>query len=146
MKKAAPVTLTLLSSETQTILSSSVGFAAPSTFTTTVTEGSTNYSYSNAGTVNTYYISSISGGTNSNATITPTTPTTTTGTTVSITITYVNSEGTSGTITKSHKVAVALEGAKGVNGDNGAPGADGRRTATGMIFYQVTAATAPSWQ
>ncbi len=144
VKKAAPVTLTLLSSETQTILSSSAGFAAPSTFTTTVTEGSTNYSYSNAGTVNTYYISSISGGTNSNATITPTTPTTTTGTTVSITITYVNSEGTSGTITKSHKVAVALEGAKGVNGDNGAPGADGRRTATGMIFYQVTAATAPS--
>ena len=144
VKKAAPVTLALLSSETQTILSSSAGFAAPSTFTTTVTEGSTNYSYSNAGTVNTYYISSISGGTNSNATITPTTPTTTTGTTVSITITYVNSEGTSGTITKSHKVAVALEGAKGVNGDNGAPGADGRRTATGMIFYQVTAATAPS--
>ncbi len=142
VKKASPVTLGLLSSETQTILSSSAGFAAPSTFTTTVTEGGSNYTYdSGLSSVNTYYVSSITGGTNSNGTITPTTPTTTSGTTVSLTLSYKNSEGTTGTITKTHKVAVSLEGTKGVNGE---PGADGRRTATGMIFYQVTAGTAPS--
>ena len=145
VKKAAPLTLALLSSETQTILSSSVGFAAPATFTTNVNEGGSAYSYDGAlGSINTYYISSITGGTNSSGTITPTTPTTTAGTTTSITISYKNSEGSTGTITKTHKVAVSLEGVKGTNGNNGDPGADGRRTATGMIFYQPSAASSPA--
>jgi hypothetical protein len=141
-KAAAPTTLALLSSETQTILSSSAGFAAPATFTTSVNEGGSNYSYdASLASNNTYYVSSITGGTNSSGTITPTTPTTTTGTTVSLTISYKNSEGTTGTITKTHKVAVSLEGTKGTNGS---PGSDGKRTATGMIFYQPSAASAPS--
>jgi hypothetical protein len=122
-KAAAPTTLALLSSETQTILSSSAGFAAPATFTTTVNEGGSNYTYNASLSSNsTYYVSSITGGTNSSGTITPTTPTTTTGTTVSLTISYKNSEGTTGTITKTHKVAVSLEGTKGVNGADGGAG------------------------
>lgn len=142
VKKAAPLTLALLSSETQTILSSSAGYASPSTFTTTVTEGGSGYTYdAGLGSNNTYYISSISGGSNSSGTVTPTTPTTNSGTTTSITITYKNSEGTTGTITKTHKVAVSLEGTKGVDGNTGA---DGKRTATGMVHYQLSAGTAPS--
>jgi hypothetical protein len=145
VKNAAPISLALLSSETQTILSSSAGYATPSTFTTTVTEGGSGYSYDGGlGSNNTYYISSITGGTNSSGTITPTTPTTTTGTTTSITISYKNSEGSTGTITKSHKVAVALEGSKGVDGTPGSTGNDGKRTATGMVHYQIVASSTPT--
>ena len=125
-KTAAPTTLATLSSETQTILSSSVGYATPATFTISVNEGGSNYSYDvSLASNSTYYVSSITGGTNSSGTITPTTPSSTSGTTVSITISYKNSEGTTGTITKTHKVAVSLEGTKGTNGTNGANGADG---------------------
>jgi len=143
-KKAAPVTLALLSSETQTILSSSTGYATPSTFTITLTEGGSNYTYDDTIPYgnSTFRISSISGGSGT-TTIQPNTPTTNDGTTVSLTIAYVNSEGTTGTITKTHKVAVSLEGTRGVNGAPGSTGADGRRTATGMIFYQPSAASAP---
>jgi len=138
-KAAAPTTLALLSSETQTILSSSAGFAAPATFTTTVNEGSSGYTYdASLASNSTYYVSSITGGTNSSGTITPTTPTTITGTTVSLTISYKNSEGTTGTITKSHKVAVSLEGVKGNNGN---VGADGKRTAANMVHYQSSIAS-----
>ena len=144
-KSAAPTTLALLSSETQTILSSSAGFATPSTFTITVNEGGSNYSYdASLASNSTYYVSSITGGSNGSGTITPTTPTTTTGTTVSLTISYKNSEGTTGTITKTHKVAVSLEGTKGTTGSPGNTGNDGKRTATGMIFYQLSAASTPS--
>jgi hypothetical protein len=147
-KAAAPTTLALLSSETQTILSSSAGFATPATFTTSVNEGGSNYSYdASLASNSTYYVSSITGGSNSSGTITPTTPTTTTGTTVSLTISYKNSEGTTGTITKTHKVGVSLEGVKGTDGSNGAPGgtgADGKRTAANMVHYQLSSATAPA--
>ena len=144
-KKAAPVTLALLSSETQTILSSSAGYAAPATFTTTVTEGGTGYTYdATLTTNNTFYVSATNIFSNTNGTILPNTPTTNAGTTVSLTISYKNSEGSTGTITKTHKVGVSLEGVKGTNGNDGSPGADGRRTATGLLYYQLSAATAPA--
>ena len=138
-KKAAPVTLALLSSETQTVLSSSAGYANPLTFTTSVTEGGSNYSYDASLSANsTYYVTVDSGGTQpSNGTIQPTRPTTNTGTTTSLTISYKNSEGITGTITKTHKVAVSLEGIQGVTGN------DGKRTAANMVHYQLTSATAP---
>ena len=138
VKKAAPVTLVLLSSETQTILSSSAGYATPATFTISVNEGGTNYTYDDSVPYDnsTFRITSISGGSGT-TTITPTTPTTTTGTTVSLTISYKNSEGTTGTITKTHKVAVSLEGIQGVTGN------DGKRTSANMVHYQLTSATAP---
>ncbi len=138
VKKAAPVTLVLLSSETQTILSSSAGYATPATFTISVNEGGVNYTYDDSAPYDnsTFRITSISGGSGT-TTITPTTPTTTTGTTVSLTISYKNSEGTTGTITKTHKVAVSLEGIQGVTGN------DGKRTSANMVHYQLTSATAP---
>jgi hypothetical protein len=138
VKKAAPVTLVLLSSETQTILSSSAGYTTPATFTISVNEGGTNYTYDDSVPYDnsTFRITSISGGSGT-TTITPTTPTTTTGTTVSLTISYKNSEGTTGTITKTHKVAVSLEGIQGVTGN------DGKRTSANVVHYQLTSATAP---
>lgn len=147
-KKAAPTTLALLSAETQTILSSSIGFAIPSTFTTTVTEGGGNYIYDAGLSSNSsFYITATNIVTNINGVIQPNTPTTTAGVIVTLTIFYKNSEGTTGTITKTHKVAVSLEGVKGTDGANGSPGttgADGRRTATGMVFYQPSSTNSPT--
>jgi hypothetical protein len=144
VKKAAPVTLALLSSETQTILSSSAGYDLPATFTVSVTEGGSNYTYnSGLSNINTYFVTVIDseGSQPTNGTIQPTRPTTNTGRTTSLTISYRNSEGSTGTITKTHKVAVSLEGTKGINGNTGA---DGKRTATGMVHYQIVAGTQPS--
>jgi hypothetical protein len=140
-RTAIPTTLAILSSETQTILSSS-GYAAPSTFTVVATEGGSNYTYDVALSANnTFFISSITGGSNSSGTITPTTPTSDSGTTVSLTISYKNSIGGTGTITKTHIVSVSKKGDIGVTG---ATGPDGKRTATGIVNYQITSSTAPS--
>lgn len=142
IKKAAPVVVANLSSEAQTVTKTEAGvYGTPATFTISVNEGGSNYSYSTGGGINTYYVSSISGGTNNSGTITPTTPTSTAGTTVSMTISYVNSEGTAGTITKTHNVGVASDG---TTGDNGAPGANGvviNITPTSQVVKRSTSGT-----
>ncbi len=139
IRNAAPTTIALFSADTQTVQSSSLVYGTPATFTVTVNEGGSNYTYdATLASNNTFFISSITGGTNSTSTVTPTTPTTDSGTTVSITISYRNSEGSTGTISKTHRVTISKQGNIGVTG------ADGRRTATGMVFYQITAGTAPS--
>ena len=139
IRNAAPTTVALFSADTQTVASSSGVYGTPATFTVTVNEGGSNYTYdATLASNNTFFISSITGGTNSTSTVTPTTPTTDSGTTVSITISYRNSEATTGTISKTHRVTISKQGNIGVTG------ADGRRTATGMVFYQITAGTAPS--
>jgi hypothetical protein len=113
IKNAPPTTLVTITPESQNVASSSAGFGAPANFTITVKE-TTAYSYSTGGGVSTYYVSSISGGTNNaNGTITPDAPTTDAGVTTSITITYVNSEGVGGSEVKTHKVSVAKEGRQG---------------------------------
>jgi hypothetical protein len=113
IKNAPPTTLVTITPESQNVASSSAGFGAPANFTITVKE-TTAYSYSTGGGVSTYYVSSITGGTNNaNGTITPDAPTTDAGVTTSITITYVNSEGVGGSEVKTHKVSVAKEGRQG---------------------------------
>ena len=140
-KNAVPTTIALLSSETQTVLSSST-IAAPSTFTVSVNEGGSNYTYDAAlSVVNTFYISSITGGTNASAVVTPTTPTSDSGTNVALTVSYRNSINGTGTINKNHIVSVSKKGDIGTTGNTGA---DGRRTATGMIHYQLSSGTIPS--
>jgi len=67
----------------------------------------------------------------------------------SIGINYTNSEGTttSKTINVSAVKSIAgvtgASGSKGDAGNNGNNGSDGKRTATGMIYYQLSAASAP---
>ena len=113
IKNAPPTTLVTITPESQNVASSSAGFGAPANFTITVKE-TTAYSYSTGGGASTYYVSSITGGTNNaNGTITPSTPTTDAGVTTTITITYVNSEGVGGSEVKTHKVSVAKEGRQG---------------------------------
>jgi hypothetical protein len=113
IKNAPPTTLVTITPEGQNVASSSAGFGTPANFTITVKETSA-YSYSTGGGASTYYVSSITGGTNNaNGTITPSTPTTDAGTTTTITITYVNSEGVGGSEVKTHKVSVAKEGRQG---------------------------------
>jgi len=137
-KRATPVVISLLSNDAQSVTKSKTGvYGTPSNFTISVNEGGSNYSYSNSGAINTFYVSAITGApTPTNATITPTTPSADTGTTVNLTIAYVNSEGISGTISKTHRVSVTIDGSDGTNGTNGtdgndgAPGADG----PGVVF------------
>ena len=124
VKKAAPIVVATLSKDGQSITKTNTGvYGTPATFTISVNEGGTDYTYSTGGAVNTYQIS-LTGGTGT-TTITPTTPTTDAGTTTAITITYVNSEGTTGTLTKEHKVNVTISGTDGTNGDAGANGVTG---------------------
>jgi hypothetical protein len=113
IKNAPPTTLVTITPESQNVASASAGFGAPANFSITVKE-TTAYSYSTGGGASTYYVSSITGGTNNaNGTITPSTPTTDAGVTTTITITYVNSEGVGGSEVKTHKVSVAKEGRQG---------------------------------
>jgi hypothetical protein len=135
VKKAAPVVVATLSKDGQSITKTNTGvYGTPATFTISVNEGGADYTYSTGGAVNTYQIS-LTGGTGT-TTITPTTPTTDAGTTVAITITYVNSEGTTGTLTKEHKVNVTINGTNGTNGDPGAPGSTGV-TGPGVVHTGV---------
>jgi hypothetical protein len=113
VKNAPPTTLVTITPEGQNVASASSGYGAPANFTITVKE-TTAYSYSTGGGASTYYVSSITGGTNNaNGTVTPSTPTTDAGTTTTITISYVNSEGVAGSEVKTHKVSVAKEGRQG---------------------------------
>ena len=113
IKNAPPTTLVTITPEGQNVASSSAGYGAPANFTITVKE-TTAYSYSTGGGASTYYVSSITGGTNNaNGTITPSTPTTDAGITTTIVVSYVNSEGVAGSETKTHKVTPAKEGRQG---------------------------------
>lgn len=68
----------------------------------------------------------------------------------SIGINYTDSEGTTASKTinvsaiKTNAGVTGASGSKGDPGDDGTDGTDGKRTATGMVHYQLTSATAPS--
>ena len=133
-RTAAPTTLVSLSSEIQTVLSSSAGYGERQSITVTVSEGSGNYTYSSESDANlpnsTFRISVTSAQNGFDGTFIPYIPTTDSGITVSINVAYRNSEGTLGGITKTHKVLVSTGGTNGTNGTNGAVGGDG----PGVVF------------
>ncbi len=105
-----------LNPASQIVTRSNTGtYGTPTSFVVSVTEGATSYTYDDSSpyAVSTFRITSLSGGTNSNGTITPTTPTTTAGTTVTFNVVYVNAAGTEATVSQTHKVSVALDGQTG---------------------------------
>ena len=123
-RTAAPTTLVSLSSEIQTVLSSSAGYGERQSITVTVSEGSGNYTYSSESDANlpnnTFRISVTSAENGFDGTFIPAIITTDSGITVSINVAYRNSEGTLGGITKTHKVLVSTEGGTlGPAGSNG---------------------------
>ena len=62
-----------------------------------------------------------------------------------IVVTHTDSEGTAGqTQTIIARFTKVNTGTKGDNGTNGAVGANGKRTATGLLYYQLASATAPA--
>ncbi len=148
VKKAPPTITFSITPSSQTVAANSAG-----TLTGTIVdpvlsafEGSSALTY-NQGTLSTsqYKITNVTG-----VTVASTTPSTSTidvtgissnDNTGIVTISYVDSEGTSGTSTIKFTISKAIAGAQG---DPGSNGADGRRTATGMIHYQLNASTAPS--
>ncbi len=105
-----------LNPPSQIVTRSNTGtYGTPTSFVVSVTEGATTYTYDDSAPygVSTFRITSLSGGTNSNGTITPTTPTTTAGTNVTFNVVYVNAAGTEATVSQTHKVSVALDGQTG---------------------------------
>lgn len=142
-KNATPTVSILASPQAQTVESdssySSVG--TPSNVTLIVNEGGSNYTYT-TGTVtaNKFRITSVTNATNNNnGTITPNTPTDSSGTSGVITYSYTNSEGTAFTgKTINFSVGVAVQGA------NGLPGDPGNRVSSGLVYYQVSATSAPA--
>jgi hypothetical protein len=105
-----------LNPASQVVTVSNTGtYGTPTSFVVSVVEGAVSYTYDGTSpyAVSTFRISDLTGGTNSNGTITPTTPTTLAGTTVSFNVIYVNAAGTSATIPQSHKVSVTLDGQTG---------------------------------
>ena len=120
VRSAAPSTTILVSPQTQTITSSSVGFATPQDVTLTLSEvGGTPYTYTSTlgSTVNTFSASVTNATINtSTGVITPNTPNTSLGVNASSLVTYINSEGTRLTSSVSYSVGVALEGNDGGQG------------------------------
>jgi hypothetical protein len=156
VRSSAPVVSISANPQSQTVTSGSlVGIGTPSNVSIIVNEGGSNYTYNTSGT-NTFNITNVTGGTHSgtNTFITPTTPTSISGTNGVVTLSYRNSEGTSFTGNViNFEVGVAgignngvdgATGATGATGAAGATGADGRRTATGIIYYQLSTLSAPS--
>ena len=148
VKKAQPTITFVITPPTQTVAANSDGTLTGTIIDPTLSafEGSTALQY-NQGTLTTsqYKITNVTGVTVNNPT--PSTSTidvtaiSANDNTGVITIEFVDSEGTSGTSTIRFTISKALGGAQGNNGN---AGADGRRTATGMVFYQLTSTSAPT--
>ena len=105
-----------LNPASQVVTRSNTGtYGTPTAFVVSVVEGATTYTYDDTSPygVSTFRITSLSGGTNSGATITPTPPITTAGTTVTFNVVYVNAAGTSATVSQTHTVSVTLDGQTG---------------------------------
>ena len=148
VKKAPPTITFAITPSSQTVAANSAGTLTGTIVDPVLTafEGSSALTY-NQGTLSTsqFKITNVTG-----VTVGSTTPSTSTidvtaisstDNTGVVTIAYVDSEGTSGTSTIRFTISKAIAGAQG---DPGNSGADGKRTATGMIHYQVAATSAPS--
>jgi hypothetical protein len=148
VKKAPPTITFSVTPNSQTVNANSAGTLTGTIVDPVLTafEGSSTLTY-NQGTLTTseFKITNVTG-----VTVVSTTPSTSTidvtgvssnDNTGVVTIQYVDSEGTSGTSTIKFTISKAITGAAGANG---ATGADGKRTATGMVHYQLTATSAPT--
>ena len=144
-KKGAPATVIFATPQTQTVTSGSVeSIGTPSDVQVVVNEGgSSNYTYT-TGTVtaNKFKITGVTNGTNNDdGTITPSTPTSSSPVSGVITLSYTNSEGTAFTSkTINFSVGVAGVGDQGIQGNQGDTG---KRSATGVVYYQVSSASDP---
>ena len=157
IKKAQPTITFSVTPQAQTVAANSAG-----TLTGTIVdpilsafEGSSALTYNQGTLTNSQYkITSVTG-----VTVASQTPNTSTIDVTAIAaddntgvvgISYVDSEGTSGTSTIKFLISKAKTGTQGEtgpsgsNGTNGNNGSDGRRTATGLIYYQLSAASAPA--
>jgi len=144
-KKGAPATVIFATPQTQTVTSGSVeSIGTPSDVQIVVNEGgSSNYTYT-TGTVTTnkFKITGVTNGTNNDdGTITPSTPTSSSPVSGVITLSYTNSEGTAFT-SKTINFSVGVAGV-GDQGLTGGQGDTGKRSATGVIYYQVSSASNP---
>ena len=93
-----------------------VSFGIPTAFTVNVVQGSTTFSYDNSSPYSSgsFYIDNVGSGTNNNdKTITPSTPNSLTAVQTTFDINYTDISGSAGSISKSHKVNVVVDGNTG---------------------------------
>ena len=148
IKKAQPTITFVITPPVQTVAANSAGTLTGTIIDPILTafEGSAALTY-NQGTLTAsqYKITNVTGVTVNNPT--PNTSTIdVTGISANdntgiVSIAFKDSEGTDGTTTIRFTISKAIAG---VQGDPGAGGADGKRTATGMVFYQLTSTSAPT--
>jgi hypothetical protein len=143
VKKAVPNVVVSATPQAQSVLADAAGTQTGTLTNVTVSalEGATSRFTSMTGTYS---------GFSTNPTISTNILTTTSAVmnaaeaSATIVVTHTDSEGTSGqTQTIVVRFTKVPTGTKGDTGDNGDPGADGKRTATGLLYYQLAAATAP---
>jgi len=146
VKKAVPNVEASVSPQSQTVTANSDGSspATPTSLTVKALEGGTTRLTSvtavgTSVTVGTITYNGVSAPYNY-ATI-PLSAVAADNASVAITVNYTDSEGTTGTKTITATISKAKTGTNGSPGD---PGADGKRTATGLLYYQLSAATAPA--
>ena len=145
VKKAAPSILLTATPQTQTVsaTSASVQTGTLQTVSLDALEGTASV-FNSASILSTNF----TGGSISTTTLTlGTIPNANTAGSASIGINYTDSEGTTASKTINVSATKATAGASGSKGDpgtDGTDGTDGRRTATGMVHYQITATSAPA--
>jgi len=119
----------------------------PDIVTLNISEAGTAYSYNGSGASNPfeYSITSVISGSISGPNVQPNTPTNEFGTNGVATIEYRNSENTLTTgIVNNFYVGVSVQGGTGSIGPSGSAGVSGTKVATDTVYYQISAATAPS--
>jgi hypothetical protein len=141
VKKAVPLVLISASPQAQSVLANSAGTQTGTLSNVTISalEGTTSRFTSMVGTYT---------GFSTNPTISSNTLTMTSAVmnaseaSATIVVTHTDSEGTTG---QTQTIIVrATKVPTGATGDPGNNGNDGKRTATGLLYYQLAAATAPA--
>lgn len=145
VRSAGPNVLIEINPQAQTVTSNAAftSVGTPNNALVIVGEGDSDYTYNAGLSSNQFYITNVTGGTNSSATIIPTVPTDATGTSGVVTISYRNSEGTLFTgKTINFYVGVAVVGEDGGTGNTG-PGIIHTGVWEPNHVYQFTAGTIP---
>ena len=144
VRKAPPSVTVFANPQSQTISSGSNTYQSPSSITILVKEGSTTYSAGTYTTPTEFDITSVSSGFEATGNLISTTLTEVSQSiSGSANIRYTNSEGTTDTQSVDFSIGVAVQGVDGEPGPSGSNGDPGQRVATGLVYYQLSSATAP---
>ncbi len=149
IKKAVPLVVVSASPQAQSVLANTAGVQTGTLSNVTVNalEGTTSRFTSMTATYSGFSTNPTI-ATNSNVLNTSAAVMNAAEASATIVVTHTDSEGTAGQtqtiVVRFTKVPTGATGATGPSGSNGTNGTNGLRTATGIIYYQLSAGSAPS--